>query len=400
MDFSRDELEGLRTPCFIFDEAELRKNFLDFDAALRASWGEEAHVAYSVKTNPFPWILDVARDCGCLAEVVSDDEYDLALSRGFAPSQIVFNGPVKGRAWLAYALRNGSYVNLDSHRELRWVEELAPVADGLLKVGVRVNIDLDSFIPGETITGANKGRFGFSYEGGEVGEVISRLKAIPNVRVSGLHMHVTTLSRSTKAYEVLAEHAVKVIRECDLVNQLEYVDMGGGYYGGGPLNVGKYEAYAQVMSDVLRRACDPSRVGLLVEPGGAVVCTPGYYVGRVVDAKDVLGHRFVVSELSRLNIDHEMKKTKYVHQLYTASDKTMPEQVLCGFTCMESDRLCKLCDEPELAEGDFVLMRNAGAYSMSFTPGFFIENAPWVYVAREDGFHLVRAGFHKLPPKA
>ncbi len=399
MDFTRDQLEGLRTPCFIFDEAELRRNFLDFDTALKASWSKGAHIAYSVKTNPFARVLDVARECGCLAEVVSDDEYDLALSRGFAPDQIVFNGPVKGREWFAYALQKGSYANLDSQRELRWVEELAPAAQGVLKVGVRVNIDLDSFIPGETITGADKGRFGFSYEGGQVAEVISRLRATPNVQVSGLHMHVTTLSRSLRAYEVLAEHAVKVIQECCLADQLEYVDMGGGYYGGGPLNVGKYEAYAKVMSDVLRRACDPARVRLLVEPGGAVVCTPGYYVGRVVDAKDVLGHRFVVSELSRLNIDHEMKKTKYVHQLYTASGRTLPEQVLCGFTCMESDRLCKLYDEPELAEGDFVLIRNAGAYSMSFTPGFFIQNAPWVYVAGGDGFRLVRAGFDKLPPR-
>ncbi|MCQ5072148.1 hypothetical protein, partial [Adlercreutzia sp. DFI.6.23] len=46
----------------MFDEAELRQNFSDFRRALADHWSPYANVAYSVKTNPFPWILEVARD--------------------------------------------------------------------------------------------------------------------------------------------------------------------------------------------------------------------------------------------------------------------------------------------------------------------------------------------------
>lgn len=63
----------------------------------------------------------------------------------------------------------------------------------------------------------------------------------------------------------------------------------------------------------------------------------------------------------------------------------LARQVLCGFTCMESDRLCVLEDKPELAVGDVLLIDFAGAYSMSFTPGFFIEHAPAVYARDEQG---------------
>ena len=59
--FSREQLEGLDTPCYIFDTEELEKNFLDFSRALIESWGQRSCVGYSVKTNPFPWILDEAR---------------------------------------------------------------------------------------------------------------------------------------------------------------------------------------------------------------------------------------------------------------------------------------------------------------------------------------------------
>lgn len=391
--FSQEQLESLSTPCYIFDERELEDNFNSFGRALREAWGDNEHVCYSVKTNPFPWILKKAKECDCLAEVVSDDEYDLALTCGFDPCEIVFNGPVKGRRCFEHALSNGAIVNIDSKRELRWLEEIARESCVPVKVGVRVNIDLEKFCPGQTIGGDEPGRFGFSYEDGEVAAVLSRIKGMPGVVIAGLHMHVTTYGRTPYAYRVLASHAASVIAENDLAGSLEYVDMGGGYYGGGPQNEGRYEEYAAEMASELKTVCDPAAVELLVEPGGAVICTPGYYAGRVVDVKDVRGHRFVVSELSRLNIDHEMKKTSYPLVLFTERENAMPKQSLCGFTCMESDRLCILEDERELSEGDIILIRFAGAYSMSFTPGFFIEHAPAVYSYRDGAFELHRSLF-------
>ena len=399
---------ALDTPCFVFDEPELRANFDDFTAALRAAWSPLGRVAYSVKTNPLPWILQVAREQGCLAEVVSGDEFALALSCGFDPRDVIFNGPIKPRAWLEYALAHGTIVNLDSVRDVAWTIAWAAEHPGQAHVGVRVGVDVEKFCPGETITGENGGRFGFCYENGEAARVIGELQAA-GVDVCGLHMHVTTLSRSQHVYEVLAQHAVDVVRTCGLTPR--FIDMGGGYYGGGKRNAGAYDAYASAMAKVLRTAVDPASCALYVEPGGAVVCTPGRYVGRVVDAKDTSHDRFVTCELSRLNIDHEMKKTSHpIHLLDEhgerelvgvgapvdvrgaggearpgagnpgrAERRVLARQVLCGFTCMESDRLCVLEDKPELAVGDVLLIDFAGAYSMSFTPGFFIENAPAVY---------------------
>lgn len=402
-----EKLNKLNTPCFIFDEEGLIANFNDFNTALQNAWNKNSCVAYSVKTNPFPWILKCAKACHCMAEVVSDEEYALALDEGYLPREIIFNGPIKGKEWFVWALKHGSIVNIDSEREVRWLEELAQHLSSLgekgisqlaeIKVGVRANIDLDSFCPGETLTGKNKGRFGFSYEGNKLGEVFERLRAV-GVKIAGLHMHVTTLSRSQKVYQVLASHAAKIISEYQLSDSLTFVDMGGGFYGGGEANIGAYDEYAATISTELISVCDPQKVNLYVEPGGAVICTPGYYLGKIIDAKDVLGKRFVVSELSRINVDHEMKKTAYAHELFTKKHETLKEQVLCGYTCMESDRMCVLYDEPELSEGDMVLIRNAGAYSMSFTPNFFIEYPPSVYVYSNKEFIEVREGFAKKPP--
>ena len=179
------DVASLQTPCFVFDEAELRQNFSDFRRALADHWSPYANVAYSVKTNPFPWILEVARDEGCYAEVVSNEEYARALQCGFAPDKIVFNGPIKGRDWLFYALDAGSYVNLDSKREIEWVREYAESGKSA-RVGLRANILLEKHCPGETLSDDRHGRFGFSFEGGELARAIEELRSIPGIELRGL----------------------------------------------------------------------------------------------------------------------------------------------------------------------------------------------------------------------
>ena len=396
---------ALQTPCFVFDEPELRANFADFDRALKEAWSPLARVAYSVKTNPFGWVLDVAREEGCMAEVVSGDEFWLALEQGFDARDVVFNGPVKTRDWLRWAFDHGATVNLDSVRDVAWTCEYAAEHPGV-PVGVRVNVELERHCPGETLTGENGGRFGFCYENGELARTVAELRAA-GADVCGLHMHVTTRSRSQRVYRVLAEHAARIARELGI--ELRWVDMGGGFYGGGKRNEGAYEEYAATMAAALREVADPAACALYVEPGGAVVCTPGRYVGKVVDAKATTAGRFVSCELSRINVDHEMKKTSYPLHLSAAGSReeglagrdVLGEQVLCGYTCMESDRMCVLRETGALEVGDTVVVDFAGAYSMSFTPGMFICYPPAVYARDARGAcRLVRGASRRVPPQA
>lgn len=52
-------------------------------------------------------------------------------------------------------------------------------------------------------------------------------------------MHVTTLSRSQKVYRTLVDFAAEIIRSFKL--DLDWFDIGGGFYGGGPAKVGAYD---------------------------------------------------------------------------------------------------------------------------------------------------------------
>ncbi|MBF0406203.1 MAG: pyridoxal-dependent decarboxylase [Candidatus Riflebacteria bacterium] len=372
--------ENLQTPCYVFDRIELEKNFSDFHNALKNNWSNYIF-SYSVKTNSLPWIVTFARSKGCYAEVVSDAEYALAMRLGYSPEKIVFNGPVKGREMFLFALEKGSIVNIDSNRELDWVEEYSKKCNSV-SVGLRVNIDLEKYCPGETVTGKAGGRFGFSYENGTLKRVVDRLEKCGNIKISGLHMHVTTLSRSNKVFENLARFSVKIAEEYHL--KLEYVDIGGGFFGGGS-NVGAYDDYIKTIAKEFKKSFDADNTSLIIEPGGAVVCTPGYYIARVIDVRETTVDRFVVTEASRINIDHEMKKTRYVYSTVTENKNLLPRQVICGYTCMESDRLFVMENDRQLEPGDVIIFHNAGAYSLCFSPVMFIDFPPVVYIRENDG---------------
>ena len=69
----------MQTPYFLIDVAELQNNIDTFRSALHTHW-PNGDIAYSVKTNSLPWVLGFMRGQSVLAEVVSQEEYDLAIN--------------------------------------------------------------------------------------------------------------------------------------------------------------------------------------------------------------------------------------------------------------------------------------------------------------------------------
>lgn len=132
-------INTLQTPCFLLDEKELGRGINEFYRSLKRHF---AHciVGYSVKTNSLPYAIVKAKDFGCFAEVVSDDELDLALECGYKMNEIIFNGPMKSKARFLDALKRGAIVNIETHRELEWLKELP--SDGLYKIGIRLSVNI------------------------------------------------------------------------------------------------------------------------------------------------------------------------------------------------------------------------------------------------------------------
>ena len=116
-------LLNIQSPCFVLNEQDFKQGIHEFDYALNNHFPHHI-VGYSVKTNCLPDVVAKARDFGCFAEVVSDDELELALACGYGMKEIVFNGPMKSKSQFLEAVMGGAIVNIETHREIAWLKEL------------------------------------------------------------------------------------------------------------------------------------------------------------------------------------------------------------------------------------------------------------------------------------
>lgn len=138
------------TPCFIIDKKELQDNVKKLHKSLAKNW-DNYIIGYSIKTNSLPWVINFFKNQDCYAEVVSDFEYNLAKKIGYKDDRIVFNGPNKGRLTFISAVKSNCIVNIDSWREINWLKEEKFTDE--VKLGIRVNINLENECPGETSVG-------------------------------------------------------------------------------------------------------------------------------------------------------------------------------------------------------------------------------------------------------
>ncbi|MGP6174874.1 hypothetical protein [Corynebacterium sp. A21] len=373
-------------PAFVIDVPVLEGFLSRFQQALNTHW-QNSILSYSFKTNSLPWLITFMRDREVWAEVVSDTEYELALALGYAPDRIVYNGPIKSRERLRFALQEGSIINLDAKREVTWVAELAgEMPEMEFGVGLRINWDLEAHCPGESTTGDEGSRFGFNAENGELDQVISELLAA-GVRIAGLHMHRNSRTQSLEVYRASATVTAELIRSRGLV--LDWIDIGGGFFGSEDRSP-TFDDYIAVIKEVLDPVVDVEKTCLIVEPGGSLVAVPVEFHASVLDVKEVGSSTVVVTNASRTNIDPLFRRKRpFEIRLDTEATELRRDQIISGFTCMEDDRLTRIQDAPALQVDDRIVFYKVGGYTMCYQ-SMFIEYLPAVYVRTADSLTQVR----------
>lgn len=405
--------EKIPTPYFLLDEPILQRYFDMLTGALKKNW-PNYRIGYSFKTNSLPWLVNFYKKQGAYAEVVSKDEYGLAKYLGFQDSEIVYNGPYKDEQSFRDVVLAGGYVNVDSKWELEWLTKLSRELEegeifssfsnhnetntegktetngkvSEIHVGIRVNFNLEQMCPGETTMGETSGRFGFSYENGEFAKALSYVRALPHVKVTGLHLHSSSKSRSVQIFRSIAQMACRLKKEFDLT--LSYVDIGGGYCGGMEGRP-EYPDYFPAIAEELHKEFDPEQIQLVVEPGISLISKGSFFVTSVIDVRDIRDTRYLITDGSRFNIDATMIKSSYLYhtKLQNPSAPVMERQEITGYTCMECDRLFTMENLPELQTGDQIIYENVGGYTISLNP-LFIQYFPAVYVRNGEQMTEVR----------
>lgn len=340
-------------------------------------------VGYSFKTSYIPAIVGLAKGTGCFAEVVSGMEYEMAQRLGYNPKEIIFNGPVKRKDELYYAIKNGSVVNLDS-----WYEVENVIAykkqnkDKNVKVGLRINMNLTKEDGKSAIQlGLRTGRFGLS------DDILE--KAVPllrkhNVIINSLHGHTSSSDRATNNYIAITKKLLQVAEKYEF-KFIEHFNIGGGFFGApakGIDTTGKptYQDYADtVMNIVLNNDWfNKHKPIFVIEPGVSVVANVFSFVTKVFQHKIIDNNNFIVVDGSVFDVKPSMHTFNLPHYLIKKNDEERQTIVtdVVGSTCMEKDVILKDMKLEKALPDEYICIDGVGAYTHNFTPDFINYVAP------------------------
>ncbi len=367
---------------YLCDVDTFRRNYRGFLAAFATVY-PRVRLAYSYKTNYLPLLCRRVDEWGGYAEVVSSLEYELAVRLGVDPPHILWNGPYKRQRDLERALVAGAVVNLDGAYEIPHLKAVAERHPGrVLNVGLRCAFDIGSDSPS---------RFGFDVDGGELDDAVRRLRAIPGVRLAGLHCHFLPPGRTAEAYAAISRRMLGLTRSLFADPAERFVDLGGAFFSRMPAAfaaqfggaIPTFEEYGEAVARPFAEAFpDGGGPRLILEPGLALAADALRFVARVLDVKTVAGRRTALVSGSVYNVMPTKSRRNPPLTRIAAGDAGSPAAGspaagpldLVGYTCMEDDVLYRGY-EGEIAAGDFVVFDNAGAYTLVLKPPF-IEPAP------------------------
>jgi ornithine decarboxylase len=339
-------------PFLVIDTAIVRAKTRRFRAAL-----PRVRPHYAVKANPDRRVLKVLAQEGAGFEIASIAELDLLLSLGVPAAEVFYSNPIKPRESIAYAAAKGvEWFVIDSLDEMRRVFEVKPDAKQYLRIATP-NIGSDWPLSGK-----------FGAGPGDAREMVTAAAKM-GVDLAGVTFHVGSQCRNPENWRVALEKARNLF---DLMIKAglkpRLLNIGGGYPVRHVKPIPSIEVIGAVVNEGLRAF--PEDVRVIAEPGRYLVSDAGYFVCKVLGTATRGGKRWMHWDAGMFGgVIETTEGLKY----RIRTDRSGPDTpwTVGGPTCDSVDIVMR--DEPlpsDLQEGDFIYLRNAGAYTTAYASQF------------------------------
>jgi diaminopimelate decarboxylase len=367
------------TPFFAYDRRALTERV----ALLRATLPRGIDLAYAVKANPMPAVVQHLSGLVDSFDVASAGEMRVALDTPMPADHVSFAGPGKTLVELSQAVAAGVTVALESETEAERVAAIGERLGVRPRVAVRVNPDFAVRGSGMRLGGGPQ-QFGIDSE-----RVPALLNALARTGVEVLGFHIFAGSqnldagilceaqRNTVALALrLAEHAAAPVR---------YLNLGGGFgipyfERDRPLDLPAIADNLEgLLADALRPALPDARV--VLELGRYIVGECGVYVTRVIDRKVSRGRTFLVvdgglhHQLAASGNFGQVIRRNYPVAIAGRGEPAATEAVsVVGCLCTPLDLLADKVTLPPAGIGDLVVVFQAGAYGLTASPTAFLSH--------------------------
>jgi diaminopimelate decarboxylase len=368
---------GREEPFYLYDLDGMRTRV----RALREAFpGLEVH--YAMKANSTPRIMRVFQQEGVGVDVVSGGEIDRATQCGFAAKDIIFSGVGKTRAELKLAIGlEIKQINVESPQELARIIEMAREVGKRPRVAFRMNPDVDAKTHPYITTGFRENKFGMGDH--FMPELHSLLKGAPDaVEAVGLTMHIGSQLQDIRPIEDAIRKTLFVWEQFAAAGvKLKTFDVGGGLgipYTEEHSIPSRDLALLEGYGSMLRRALKDFKGRVLCEPGRILVGSCGTLLGEVQYVKETPFRNFLVLNTG---MHHLIRPALYqaFHRLMPVvenASRAARTYDVVGPICESSDVLGKDRSFPEVRQGEWIAIADAGAYGIAMASTYNEHELP------------------------
>jgi diaminopimelate decarboxylase len=346
-------------------------------------------VAYALKANASPPLLEALAAIGLSADAASLGELERAAAAGFDAEHRVLNGNGKTPEELEWAARHGVWaLNADHVGVLDALERAAAASGRAVRVALRVNPGIET--PGHryVATGDDEAKFGIAPSEALAAWSAARTRW-PHLRVDGLHLHVGSQILDPGPLERALESALALRAESGARGaKLGLLNLGGGF---GVDYAGEREFPLERFAEAVTRRLAGTDLDVAFEPGRWLVAAAGVLVAEVLWIKERDGRRFVVLAAG---MNDFLRPALYGarHRIVAVRPRAgadLPATVV-GPVCESADVFDAAAPLPPLEPGDLLAVLDAGAYGASMASHYNGRPRLAELVTREGRLMLAR----------
>lgn len=384
---------------------------------LKTLFPENTLHAIAVKANPLPSVLGKLKLMGTGAETASLPELIIALNSGFPAEKIVFDSPVKTIGEIEFALKTGVHLNADSFGEIERISKIMQHLNSKSAIGLRINPQAGTGKIEITSVAGNYSKFGVPVKDFR-DEIIGTY--LENDWLTAIHVHVGSqgceLPLLIKGIRIVYELALEInclLEKSGKLHRIRVFDIGGGLpvaYKDDDLPP-MMEEYAQTLKSAMPALFDGTFT-LVTEFGRWVHANAGFALSRVEYLKTSKGtgktqdatfpstvNTIMIHVGADLLIRECYLPGQWSHKISVANPSgriktgnTEAKYTVAGPLCFQGDIIAREISLPQVAEGDYIIIHDTGAYTLSMWSRYNSRQIPKVIGFSDDGkdFEILR----------
>ncbi|MCE0557995.1 MULTISPECIES: diaminopimelate decarboxylase [unclassified Motilimonas] len=381
-----DVIKQSGTPAYIYSRATIERHWHAFDQAA----GDHPHmICYAVKANSNLGVLNLMAKLGSGFDIVSVGELLRVLKAGGDPKKVVFSGVGKTELEIRTALEAGIYCfNVESEGELLRINEVAALMGKKAPISIRVNPNIDAGTHPYISTGLKENKFGIDIE--KASAIYQIASGLENLEVKGVDCHIgSQLTEIEPFIEAIDKLLILIDNLKSKGIEISHLDVGGGL--GVPYN-GETPPQPAEYTKALKARLGDRKLKLLFEPGRAIMANAGILVSKVEFLKLTEHKNFAIVDAAMNDLIRPSLYSAWqrIEPMNIQADRETRNYDVVGPICETGDFLGKDRDLA-IAEGDYVVVRSAGAYGSTMASNYNSRCRPAEIMVDGDQAYLVRA---------